>query len=135
MMVHPQFRIELARERSRELANQINRPRVVTAAPKRQEIAGEDVSLRLGRMSDDPILERLAAFEGREVHRGRHLVAEVDGEVVAALPLAGGEYIADPFRRTAHLLPLMRLRAAQLYTPARPRTAKTIAGRVLHPAR
>jgi hypothetical protein len=97
----------------------------------------EAVALRLYEVADDPMLEQLAALEGREVQHGRHLVAEVDGEVVAALPLAGGEPLADPFRPTAHLVPLMRRRAAQLSAPPHPHldAAKAIAVRMLHPAR
>jgi hypothetical protein len=34
--------------------------------------------------------------------------------VLAALPLAGGKPIADPFFRTAELVGLLELRAAQL---------------------
>jgi hypothetical protein len=86
-------------------------------------IADEAVSLRLSRASDDPSLERLAALESRKVPRGRQLLAEVEGEVVAAVPLAGGEPLADPFRPTAHLLSLMRRRAAQLYAPQSPHKA------------
>jgi len=57
--------------------------------------------------------------------------------VVAALPLGGGEPLSDPFRPTAHLLPLLRLRASQLEGQPRPRieAAKAIAARMLHPAR
>ena len=87
-----------------------------------ERIADETVSLRLGRVSDDPILEQLAALEGRELYDGRHLVAEVNGEVVAALPLAGGEPLADPFRRTSQLLPLMRQYAATI-VPSRSRVS------------
>ena len=89
-------------------------------------ITEEPVSLRLSRGSDDPSLERLAALEGRTVPRGRHLLAETDGEVVAALPLAGGQLLADPFRPTAHLLPLMRRRAAQLDATPSPRRALNV---------
>jgi hypothetical protein len=38
---------------------------------------------------------------------------------VAALPLAGGPALADPFRSTAQLLPLLELRRRQL-APAHP---------------
>ena len=122
--MHSQFRIDMLRERSRELAAQANRARLLTAEPSREGIADEVVSLRVCRVSDDPILERLAALEGRELPAGRHLVAEVDGEVVAALPLAGGELLADPFRPTAHLLPLMRRHAATFYVSPRKRRAR-----------
>jgi hypothetical protein len=57
--------------------------------------------------------------------------------VVTALRLRGGEPLTDPFRPTAHLLPLLRLRAAQLERQPRARieTAKAIAAKMLHPAR
>jgi hypothetical protein len=41
-------------------------------------------------------------------------VAEVSGEVVAALPLDGSRALADPFRRTKHLVAMLELRAQQL---------------------
>ena len=119
-MTHPQFRIDMLYERSRELASQIDRKRLVAGEQPREDVAERDVSLRLGRVSDDAILERLAALEGRKAPHGRHLLAEVEGEAIAALSLAGGEFFADPFRPTAHLLPLMRVRATQLGAP-RPR--------------
>jgi hypothetical protein len=42
-------------------------------------------------------------------------VAEVDGQPWAALSLAGGELLTDPFRPTAELAPLLSLRAAQIH--------------------
>jgi hypothetical protein len=42
------------------------------------------------------------------------LVAEVDGELCAALPLDGGEAFADPFRPTGELVSLLEMRAVQL---------------------
>ena len=74
--------------------------------------------LRLCSVHDDEALERIAALEGLPVASGRHVVAEVNGAIVASLPLAGGVAIADPFRATAHLMPLLELRAKQL-TPKR----------------
>jgi hypothetical protein len=134
--MHPEFRIEMLHERSRELTNQINRGRLLTAEPTDDEIAEAVVSFRLGRASDDPSLERLAALESRPVPHGRQLLAEVDGEVVAALPLAGGGFLGDPFRRTAHLLPPMRRHAAQLHAARHTRidAAKAIAARIVDAA-
>jgi len=74
----------------------------------------EDVTLRLCTVQDDPALERLAQLESRELPGGRFVVAEVDGELVAAVPVAGGPAFADPFRKTAHLVPLLQARARQL---------------------
>jgi hypothetical protein len=77
----------------------------------------EAVALRLCTVHDDPGLERLAALEGHDTPKGRFLLAEVDGQIVAAQPLAGGPPLTDPFRATAHLLPLLQLRAKQLTEP------------------
>ena len=81
----------------------------------------EAVVLRLCCVCDDDALDRLAKLEGRPVSSGRHVVAEVDGTVVAALPLVSGELLADPFRATAHLVPLLELRARQLTADDAPR--------------
>jgi hypothetical protein len=75
------------------------------------------IELRLCRVADDPELEELAVLAERPLPSGRFIVAVVDGRLVAALPLAGGHVLADPFVRTAHLLPLLELRAAQLREP------------------
>ena len=53
------------------------------------------------------------------------LVAEVDERIVAAVPLAGGRAIADPFRPTADIVELLAgpRRAGLAGPPARPRRA------------
>jgi hypothetical protein len=79
----------------------------------------EAVELRLCRVDDDPALERLAMLEGRPAPAGRYVIAEVDGTVVAAMSLVSGAILADPFEPTAHLLPLLELRASQLAPEAR----------------
>ena len=136
-MMHPDFRLELIHERAHQLEQALGRSRVVAGKARRRAAPDEAVALRLCSVHDDPALERLAQLGGRAVPEGRFVLAEVGGEVVAALPLGGGEPLADPFRPTAHLLPLLRLRAAQLDGQPRARieTAKAIAAKVLHPAR
>ena len=42
------------------------------------------------------------------------LVAEVEGKILAALSLADGRVVADPFSRTAELRTMLELRAKQL---------------------
>jgi hypothetical protein len=42
------------------------------------------------------------------------LLAEVDGQLLAALALSDGSVVADPFHRTADLIELLRARAHQL---------------------
>ena len=135
-MMHPQFRIDLIHDHTRALEQAAQRARLLAKRPP-APIAGEPVALRLCCVNDDPALDRLAALEGRAVPAGRHLIAEVRGEIVASLPLLGGEPLRDPFRQTAHLLPLLKLRAAQLDDQPRARieATKAIAARMLHPAR
>jgi hypothetical protein len=75
----------------------------------------DQLVLRLGTIHDDAALNRLAGMDGKPLGPGPHVVAEIDGVLVAAKPVDGGEPIADPFRHTAHLLPLLELRAGQLF--------------------
>ncbi|MFL5827775.1 MAG: hypothetical protein ACJ76V_14720 [Thermoleophilaceae bacterium] len=63
--------------------------------------------------ADFDAIVRLAALDDRRVPSGTVVVAEVDGELVAAVSLAG-HAIADPFRPTADLVSLLELRATQL---------------------
>jgi hypothetical protein len=77
-------------------------------------VPDEPVFLRLCRVHDDPALEQLAQLEGTRVHPGRYVIAEVNGTIVAAQPLDGGAPIADPFRKTTQVLPLLQLRVEQL---------------------
>jgi hypothetical protein len=73
------------------------------------------VVIRVASSAHDPALEHLLQLDGhRDLNGSRVLVAEVEGEALAALPLDGGEPIADPFRPTAALVEMLRLRALQL---------------------
>ena len=66
--------------------------------------------------ADAAALRRLALLDDARPLRGDQLVALVDGELRAAVALAGGRTIADPFARTAELVDLLRMRATQLET-------------------
>jgi hypothetical protein len=72
------------------------------------------ITVRLADDSDAQALSRLAALESTSVPVGPTLLAERDGEALAALPIHGGSAIADPFRRTAAVVELLEFRAAQL---------------------
>jgi hypothetical protein len=113
-MMHPQFRIDTLHQQARRLELDTQRSALLAKSPKLAPLLDESVALRLCSVHDDAALERLAMLDGQAAPRGRYVLAEVNGEVVAALPLRGGEPIANPFRRTGHLLPLLRLRATQL---------------------
>jgi hypothetical protein len=72
----------------------------------------DSISIRHATVADAPAVERLAALDSATVPHGELLIAHVDGEPQAALELVTGAAIADPFRPTAHLVELLRLRAA-----------------------
>ena len=116
-MIHPEFMQFRVAEHLERLRRDARHVRGLTPRPV---VDTQDVELRLCRVSDDPQLDRLAELEGRPTPRGRFVLAVVRGRIVAALPLAGGEPLRDPFARTAHLMKLLEVRAEQLREP-RPR--------------
>jgi hypothetical protein len=94
-----------------------------TAAPARTETyvsTGEAIAIRRATEADRPALERLAALDSAPVPSGDVLIAEVGDEPRAAIEIASGDTIADPFRRTAHVVELVRLRAALIQEAAAP---------------
>jgi hypothetical protein len=72
------------------------------------------VTIRPAEAEDAAALARVAALDSASPPRGAVLLAEVEGELWAALPLDGGRPIGDPFRPSADLLRLLELRASQL---------------------
>jgi hypothetical protein len=74
----------------------------------------ERVTVRRSVPADGLGLSRLAALDSKDSPDGPVLLAEVDGELVAAVPFDGGSPIADPFRPTADLVSLLKLRATQV---------------------
>jgi hypothetical protein len=74
---------------------------------------------------DEGELTRLTQLDGNpRLNRFRSLVAEVDGEILAALPLDDDLPAADPFRPTAALVGMLRLRAAELGRRGEPRRGR-----------
>ena len=71
------------------------------------------IVIRASSPADCIALWSLAALDSALVPTSPLLVAEADGQVVAATSLESGETIADPFRRTAEAVALLRLRASQ----------------------
>ena len=116
--MHPAFHELIAKERTREL-QQLAAPRHPRRRPSTRSlrVTGERLALRLDRVNDHEALLRLAELEGRPLPEGRFVLGELDGTLVAALPLGAGPALADPFRPTTEILPLLALRAAQLTEP------------------
>jgi hypothetical protein len=61
---------------------------------------------------EEPGVLRIAALDSARVPAAPLLVAEVDGQVRAALSVDDGKTIADPFHATRDLLDLLRAHAA-----------------------
>jgi hypothetical protein len=80
--------------------------------------ADEPVAIRRATEADRDALERLAALDSAQTPSGAVLIAEVDDEPQAAIEVTGGTVVADPFRPTAHVVELLRARAARLSEPA-----------------
>jgi hypothetical protein len=72
------------------------------------------VTIRADQATDRAALRRVAQRDSRPIPGGELLVAEVDGEIQAAIALATGEVIADPFRPTAELVRMLGLRRDEL---------------------
>ena len=73
-----------------------------------------EITIRRTDARDALGLGRLAQLDGTVYCGAPALVAEVDGRLVAALPLDGSRAFSDPFERTAQPLAMLRLRRDQL---------------------
>jgi len=70
--------------------------------------------VRLAEPADEAALRQIAALDSSRLPKGQLLVGEIGGGIQAAVPVAGGRAIANPFVRTAELVTLLELRAQQL---------------------
>jgi hypothetical protein len=77
-------------------------------------VAVVSLTIRFADSLDDAALATLAVLDGAEPLPLPALVADVEGELHAALSLADSSVIADPFRPTVALVELLRTRADQL---------------------
>ena len=90
----------------------------VPVALARQVGEREEIAIRAARPADALAIRRLAQLVDHPVPKGRVLVAESDGAVVAALSTTTGDVVSDPFRTTADLVALLELRSSQLHALA-----------------
>ena len=72
------------------------------------------VLIRPASPDDEPAIERLAALDEHDLPRGQRLIAEREGRPVAALEVASGAAVSDPFVPTSGIVELLGLRAAQV---------------------
>jgi hypothetical protein len=69
------------------------------------------LTIRPADLADLAGLDRLAALDSASPPTGDVLVAEVGGELWAAVELDSGAAIADPFRPSGELVELLRVHA------------------------
>ena len=89
---------------------------------QRTPSGASSLTLRFAGTADVEAIERLAQLDSRRAPRGPVLVAEVGGELWAALSLDDHHAVADPFRPTGELVVLLSERARQIHRAARGRT-------------
>jgi hypothetical protein len=75
----------------------------------------DEITIRLSSPGDCAAIRRLAELDGRQPPSGESILAIVGGELRAALPLGGGDAIADPFWPTTGLVELLRVRDHALH--------------------
>ena len=73
----------------------------------------DTVAVRMAGPGDEAAIRRIAALDDRKAPTGRVLLAEVQGELIAALGVTDGRAVADPFRWTSDVMALLEMRAAQ----------------------
>jgi hypothetical protein len=115
-MISPQLHMALVHAK----ADDLRRAAVARNLTRRQTqpeppvAAEKSVTLRFGVPADQNRLARLAALDSSKPPTQPILLAEVDGQLLAALALSDGTVIADPFHPAADLIDLLRARAHQL---------------------
>jgi hypothetical protein len=115
-MISPQQHLAVAHAKADHLRQAADAHRLAhrRAQPWRPVTGQRSVTLRLGSPADERQLARLAALDSSAPPAQPVLLAEVDGQLRAAIALAGGAVVADPFHPTADLIDLLRARTRQL---------------------
>jgi hypothetical protein len=89
----------------------------------------DPIMIRPAVAADEPALELLAELDSARPPSGPALIAERQGQAVAALTLADGVVIANPFLPTGDLVALLRLRASQVAVAPSLNRGQWLAGR------
>jgi hypothetical protein len=135
MSSHLAYQASLARVE--DLRREARRPRVARSRrPDNRRTTpvppAEAIAIRRATPDDDVALLRLATLDGAPPLHGDVLIADVEGEPHAAIEIATGATIADPFEPTTHLLDLLRVRAERLADGPRVRFGLGVLSRWAH---
>jgi len=78
------------------------------------------MTIRVALPHDAAALRRLAALDSAGPLSGHALIAELDGTPVAAIAIATGTAVADPFEPSGDAVRMLRVRRHQLLGRVRP---------------
>jgi hypothetical protein len=95
----------------------------IVPAPSPSEESASAVTIRAAIPGDARRLALLAQADDRHVPAGDVLVAEIDTEIVAALPLDGRPAVTHAWRATGDVVELLELRSEQIKLGRRRRAA------------
>jgi hypothetical protein len=87
--------------------------------PRGTDMTDKTLTIRRADSSDTGALVRLAALDSASPPTGDALLAEVGGELWAAVEIDSGTAIADPFRPSGEIVDLLRLQVSLDGRPAR----------------
>jgi hypothetical protein len=111
---------------SRALADERERKLRENARAAWQRRQRGELQIRAATDADMPALIRLARLDSSRPPVGTIIVAEEGGVITAALAAEDGATIADPFRATAPVVAMLRLRADQLKPRSQRRTLPSL---------
>ena len=133
--MHSQLHHLIADERIADLRRAAAGAREPSSTSQPERGLPEVISIRRAGEADRDALLRLAALDSaRRPLAGDVLIARVGDEPRAALELGTGATVADPFRHTAHVVELLKLRAEGLRPQPAPRRLPQLRRRVAVPA-
>jgi hypothetical protein len=81
---------------------------------KGEPMSNKTLTIRRSDVADSGALARLAALDSSSPLTGDAVIAEVGREIWAAVEIDSGNVIADPFRPSADLVDLLRVRVEHL---------------------
>ena len=119
-MIPSELTLRYAQSRVAELRSRADRERLLRGADSPRDRLTL-VTIRYADSLDNRGLAALAVLDSAAPLRLPALVAEVEGELRAALSLSDASVIADPFRPTLELVELLHTRAQQLAAQPRGR--------------
>jgi len=115
--MHPELMRQIGVDRMARFQSDARRYRRAREASRHApQPVRTQIQLRLSACREE--LERLALLSERPLREGDWIVADVDGVPVAAVSVADGATVYDPFRPTSQAVSLLKLRRKQVLTAA-----------------